>query len=89
MIYIKIAIYGAGSIGTILGAYLTKAGQNVDLITRNKEHVDAMNQNGAKVICTMQNGLPEVSVSKIIGEERTIGCAVGWGQLYMEKESVN
>lgn len=31
------------------------------------------------VICTMQNGLPEHSVSEIIGEDRTYGCAIGWG----------
>ncbi len=31
------------------------------------------------VICTMQNGLPEVSVADRIGEKRTYGCAVGWG----------
>jgi 2-dehydropantoate 2-reductase len=33
----------------------------------------------AGVICTMQNGLPELSVSDIIGPGRTYGCAVGWG----------
>lgn len=27
----------------------------------------------------MQNGLPEHSVSEIIGEDRTYGCAIGWG----------
>lgn len=40
----KTAIYGAGSLGTVLGAYLAKAGVDVDLITRNKEHVDASTQ---------------------------------------------
>ena len=125
----KTAIYGAGSLGTVLGAYLSKAGVDVDLITRNKEHVDAMNKGGAKIIgtvnmtvpvhaltpdqmtekyeliilltkqldnenilrnleknmtddcivCTLQNGLPELSVSKVVGEDRTMGCTVAWG----------
>lgn len=125
----KTAIYGAGSLGTVLGAYLSKAGVDVDLITRNKEHVEALNKNGAKIIgtvnmtvpvhaltpeemtekyeliilltkqldnknilenfkknmtddcivCTMQNGLPELSVSEVIGEDRTMGCTVAWG----------
>lgn len=125
----KTAIYGAGSLGTVLGAYLSKAGVEVDLITRNKSHVDAMNEGGAKItgtvnmtvpvhaltpdemtekyeliilltkqldnqailrsleknmtddciVCTMQNGLPELSVSEVVGEDRTMGCTVAWG----------
>ena len=35
--------------GTVLGAYLSKAGVDVDLITRNKEHVDAMNKGKEKL----------------------------------------
>jgi 2-dehydropantoate 2-reductase len=125
----QIAIYGAGALGTILGAYLTKAGLNVDLINRNKSHVQGFKKNGAQVkgtvnfkiqvkallpneiskkydivflmtkqldnenivsyiqnfmvedgiICTTQNGIPELSVASIIGEEKTIGCAIAWG----------
>ena len=125
----KIAIYGAGSLGTILGAYISKAGFDVDLITRNKQHVNGMNKIGAQiigmvdmvvpvnaltpdamtekydviflmtkqldnknilnnlkkymsdecVICTTQNGIPELLVSEVMGEEKTIGCTVGWG----------
>lgn len=125
----KTAIYGAGSLGTVLGAYLAKAGVDVDLITRNREHVEALNRDGAKIIgtvnmtvpvhaltpdemtekyeliilltkqldnvnvlkklqknmtddcivCTLQNGLPELSVSEVVGEGRTMGCTVAWG----------
>lgn len=125
----KVAIYGAGSLGTVLGAYITKAGVDIDLINRNKAHVAALNANGAKivgtvdfttkvkamlpdqmadkydiiflmtkvidnksvvlklkdhltdagVICTMQNGIPELLISDIIGGDRTFGCAIGWG----------
>ena len=125
----KVCIYGAGSLGTVLGAYVAKSGEEIDLVNRNKAHVAALKENGATitgtanfnvkvnamlpgemkekydiiflmtkqlnnkevvkmltnfladdgVICTMQNGLPEHSVSEIIGEDRTYGCAIGWG----------
>lgn len=38
----RIAIYGAGSLGTILGAYISKAGVKIELINRNKSHVEAL-----------------------------------------------
>ena len=144
----RIAIYGAGSLGTILGAYLSKDNLPVDLITRDRKHVEALNKDGAKVVgtvnmtvpvhaltpdemegeydiiflmtkqldnrstlefllphlakdgilCTMQNGMPETLVSEIVGEERTMGCAVAWGatklgpgvsELTSEKESMS
>ncbi|MHC1761296.1 MAG: ketopantoate reductase family protein [Negativicutes bacterium] len=125
----RIAIMGAGSLGTILGAYITRAGLNVDLIDANTKHVMALNANGATVtgtvkfsvkvtaytqnqmvgvydtvfymvkqtynetalnqlkehldenstVCTLQNGIPEYAVSKVIGEKRVIGGVVGWG----------
>lgn len=125
----KVCIYGAGSLGTVLGAYVAKSGEEIDLVNRNKAHVAALKEHGATitgtanfnvkvnamlpeemkekydiiflmtkqlnnkevvkmltnfladdgVICTMQNGLPEHSVSEIIGEDRTYGCAIGWG----------
>jgi len=130
----KIAIYGAGSVGTIMGAYFTKSGKEVDLISRNKDHIAALKSNGAHItgtvdftikvkamlpkemkdkydliflatkqlentkvvkelvpflkkdgiICTIQNGLPELSVAEVIGEERTFGCAVAWGATMLE-----
>lgn len=125
----KVAIYGAGSLGTILGAYIQKGGVDVDLITRNQEHVDALNKNGAHivgtvdfvqkvsamrpdemkdkydliilatkqmennktipkllnylkddgVITTIQNGMPELNIIDLIGEDKVIGCVVEWG----------
>lgn len=125
----KACIYGAGSLGTILGAYITKNGGEIDLINRNKAHVEALKKNGAKItgtvqmtvpvkamtpdemsekydliilltkqlfnkevlqgllpfmnddclVCTMQNGIPELSVAEVVGEERTLGCTVSWG----------
>ena len=50
----RVAIYGAGSLGTILGAFITKAGVEIELINRNKAHVEALQVNGAKVVGTME-----------------------------------
>ena len=48
----KIAIYGAGAMGTVLGVMLKKGGlSNVDLITRNEAHVQGMRESGATVVC--------------------------------------
>ncbi len=41
----KIAVMGAGAIGSVIGGLLSKAGEDVTLIGR-KPHVDAINQNG-------------------------------------------
>lgn len=45
----KYAIYGAGSLGTVLGAYITKAGIDIDLINRNKLHTTALKEKGAHI----------------------------------------
>ena len=125
----KTAIYGAGSLGTILGAFINKAGEPIELINRNKAHVEALQTNGAQVVgtvqfnqsvkaytpaemsgkydiiflmtkqqnnkevvttlkeylaedgvlVTFQNGLPEMQIADILGEERVLGCTVAWG----------
>lgn len=31
------------------------------------------------VIVTLQNGLPELLISEIVGEGRVLGCTVAWG----------
>ena len=134
MAFNRIAIMGAGSLGTILGAYITKGGRQIDLIDANKAHVDALNKDGATVIgtvninvpvkaltpdemegkydlflylakqtyndtavpqmvnhladngviCTLQNGIPEPEIAKYIGEDRTMGCTVGWGATWIK-----
>lgn len=45
----KVAIYGAGAMGTALGAYITKGGKEIDLISRNRAHVQALKTGGAHV----------------------------------------
>lgn len=49
----KYAIYGAGALGTVLGAYVSRAGFDVDLINRNRDHVAALQEKGAQVIGTV------------------------------------
>jgi 2-dehydropantoate 2-reductase len=41
----KIAVIGAGAIGSVIGGLLSKAGEDINLIGR-KPHVDAVNRNG-------------------------------------------
>ena len=54
----KYAIYGAGSLGTVLGAYISKKGINIDLINRNIAHVEALNKNGAKITGGIEMTVP-------------------------------
>ena len=54
----KYAIYGAGSLGTVLGAYMTKAGVPVELINRNQAHVEALRKNGAHIGGTTDMTVP-------------------------------
>lgn len=132
----KIAVYGAGAMGTVLGALLTKGSLSVDLITRNQDHVDGLKKEGATIVCeaenreftvkvsallpnemdkkydviflmtkqrnnteiltdllpyleddglvcTTQNGLPEQSVAKIVGNNRAYGAATTYGATFL------
>lgn len=55
---VRCAIYGAGSLGTVLGAFMTKGGANVELINRNKAHIDALKEKGATITGTMELNIP-------------------------------
>lgn len=46
----KYAIYGAGSLGIVLSAYLANAGEKFDIIDRTPASVEALNTNGARVV---------------------------------------
>lgn len=130
----RAAIYGAGSMGTILGAYITKSGGQIDLINHNVPHVEALRKNGAHitgtvdfvqpvraftpeemngtyniiilltkqmhneeivrwlipyltpdgVIVTLQNGIPELKISEIVGADHVLGCTAAWGATMLE-----
>ena len=63
----KIAIYGAGAMGTVLGALLTKGGlENVHLITRNAQHVNALNAKGATIVCQADKREINVKVQALL-----------------------
>ena len=53
----RIALMGAGSLGTILGGYISRHRQ-IDIIDVNEAHVETMNRNGAKVIGTVEMTVP-------------------------------
>ena len=59
----RYAIYGAGSLGTVLGAFITKNGGQVDLINRNKAHVEALNTKGAKITGTVDMTVPVKAIT--------------------------
>ena len=59
----RYAIYGAGSLGTVLGAYITKNGGKIDLINRNIAHVEALRKNGAKINGTVELTVPVTALT--------------------------
>ena len=59
----RIAVMGAGSLGTILGAYLSKAGRDVVLIDTYQAHVDALNQNGAHITGAVEMTVPVKAIT--------------------------
>ncbi len=62
------AIYGAGSLGTVLGAYMSKNGADVELVNRNKAHVAALREKGAHITGTVDFTVP---VKALTPEEMT------------------
>ncbi|MBV1775089.1 2-dehydropantoate 2-reductase [Burkholderiaceae bacterium DAT-1] len=56
--HFKIAIYGAGSLGTVLGAYLAQAGLDVLLVNRNTAHVEGLRAQGAQIRGTVNMTVP-------------------------------
>ena len=61
-------IYGAGALGTVLGAYIARAGKQVDLVNRNRAHVTALKERGAHVTGTVDFVQP---VCALLPEELT------------------
>ena len=59
----RYAIYGAGSLGTVLGAYITKNGGQIDLINRNKAHVQALRDQGARITGTVDMTVPVTALT--------------------------
>lgn len=60
----------------------------VFLLTKQIYNEEALNHllphlHEESVVCTLQNGLPEENVAKIVGKNRTIGGAVGFGATWL------
>ena len=60
----RICIFGAGAMGTSLGALLTRSGTECELVSRSREHVAALNERGA-----ILNGGAPVPVKACLPEE--------------------
>ena len=54
----KIAVLGAGSLGMISGAMITKGGYDCTLVDISRDHVAALNGNGAKIIGKHTDTIP-------------------------------
>ena len=54
----RIALVGAGSLGTIAGALLSKVGLDIVLVDANEEHVNALNSMGARIEGHMEATIP-------------------------------
>ena len=49
---LRIAIYGAGAMGTVLGTFLAEAGVRAQLVTRNAAHTEALRAGRGRVVLT-------------------------------------
>lgn len=69
---LKIAVYGAGAMGTVLGALLTSCiDARVDLVSRNAAHVAGMRERGARIVCTADKREFVQRVNALLPEEMT------------------
>lgn len=62
----KVAILGSGAMGTVLGAFMTKNGCQVELVDNYKAHVEELNRSGAHIVGTVDMRVP---VKAIFPEE--------------------
>lgn len=58
--------------------YMAKQLYNDECIAQMKAH-----STDKTIFCTCQNGLPETALEKAFGEERVMGCPIGWGATYI------
>ncbi len=83
---IRIKVPAAASVSDLDGYYdlALIATKGYDMAEAAKNMLPYL-RNDSKVI-SMQNGICEDDLAKIVGTERTVGCAVGWGAT-MRKEA--
>lgn len=80
---LRIGILGAGSMGTVLGAYLLRADCNVEFIDSYAEHIKALNEQGATITGSVQFNVPAKAV--LPSEMKGIYDVV----FYMAKQTAN
>ena len=71
MAFEKLAVLGAGAIGSNIGAYLTRAGRDITLIDMWPAHVEAMRDHGLKVTAQDEEFTVEVKAMHL-GEASTL-----------------
>ena len=67
----RLAIVGTGAIGSVIGAYLSRAGHDITLIDTWSEHVEAMNRDGLTVTSESEEFTTPVKALHL-GEANTI-----------------
>jgi len=60
---VRIALVGAGSLGTIAGALLSSAGLDIVLVDSNETNVSALNERGAQVVGHMELSTPVKAIT--------------------------
>lgn len=58
----RIALLGAGSIGTIIGALMSRGGEDIVLVNTNQAHVDALNRYGARIVGFAEDSIPVTAI---------------------------
>ncbi len=66
----RACIYGAGAMGTVLGAFISRAGMQIDLVTRNRQHVAALRSGGAQILTPSGGGFVQ-KVTAVTPEQMT------------------
>lgn len=136
-----VAVIGAGAIGGITAAHLTRAGFDVELVCKHADRAEKISQTGVHItgvrgnmyvpmkavaeieqlsgkkdvllivtkaydmpdaarralpflkpdsfVVSMQNGICVEALAEVVGEERAVGCVVGWGSTMLPDGSLN
>lgn len=59
----KIGVLGCGAMGTVIGAYLSEAGVEVEMIDNYEAHVNMLNEKGAHIIGTVDKIVPVKAIT--------------------------
>lgn len=73
----RVCIYGAGAMGSSLGGLLAQKGVIADLVSRDRDHVNALNSNGVKFLGAEEKSIPVRAIfpEQMVGEYDVIFLA--------------